>query len=294
MRILHVLDHGLPLQSGYTFRTRAILKAQMRARVAGRGGDRAAAWRQRGRRPRRSTGSTSTAPTAGDALPSPIGEWREIARVRAARDRGGGDDFRPDVLHAHSPVLDALAALRVGARARACRCSTRSAPSGRMRRSATGRDAKARCKYRATSALETRAVRRADAVAVICEGLRGDLVARGIDRGQDHGVAQRRRSDAVRRTRRRATMRSPPNWGSTASDDVVGFIGSFYDYEGLDDLIAAMPALVARAAERAAAAGRRRADGGGAARAGRGVAGRGRDPLRRARAARPRSSAITA
>jgi glycogen(starch) synthase len=28
MRILHILDHGLPLQSGYTFRTRAILKAQ--------------------------------------------------------------------------------------------------------------------------------------------------------------------------------------------------------------------------------------------------------------------------
>ena len=29
MRILHVLDHGLPLQSGYTFRTRAIIKAQL-------------------------------------------------------------------------------------------------------------------------------------------------------------------------------------------------------------------------------------------------------------------------
>ena len=27
-RILHVLDHGLPLQSGYSFRTRAILKAE--------------------------------------------------------------------------------------------------------------------------------------------------------------------------------------------------------------------------------------------------------------------------
>ena len=26
-RILHVLDHSLPLHSGYTFRTRAILKA---------------------------------------------------------------------------------------------------------------------------------------------------------------------------------------------------------------------------------------------------------------------------
>src|SRR5205085_7708763 len=28
--------------------------------------------------------------------------------------------------------------------------------------------------------------------------------------------------------------------------DTVGFIGSFYDYEGLDDLIAAMPLLLAR------------------------------------------------
>ena len=27
-RILHVLDHSLPLHSGYTFRTRAIMKAQ--------------------------------------------------------------------------------------------------------------------------------------------------------------------------------------------------------------------------------------------------------------------------
>jgi hypothetical protein len=27
-RVLHVLDHSLPLHSGYTFRTRAILKAQ--------------------------------------------------------------------------------------------------------------------------------------------------------------------------------------------------------------------------------------------------------------------------
>ena len=28
MRILHVLDHSIPLQSGYTFRTLAILREQ--------------------------------------------------------------------------------------------------------------------------------------------------------------------------------------------------------------------------------------------------------------------------
>ncbi len=27
-RILHVLDHSLPAHSGYTFRTRALMKAQ--------------------------------------------------------------------------------------------------------------------------------------------------------------------------------------------------------------------------------------------------------------------------
>jgi glycogen(starch) synthase len=31
-----------------------------------------------------------------------------------------------------------------------------------------------------------------------------------------------------------------------ATVTVIGFIGSFYDYEGLDDLIAAMPALTTR------------------------------------------------
>jgi glycosyltransferase involved in cell wall biosynthesis len=38
---------------------------------------------------------------------------------------------------------------------------------------------------------------------------------------------------------------------------VIGFIGSFYDYEGLDDLIAAMPMLAGGASTREAAAGRR-------------------------------------
>ena len=29
MRVLHVLDHSLPLHSGYAFRTRAIMRAQL-------------------------------------------------------------------------------------------------------------------------------------------------------------------------------------------------------------------------------------------------------------------------
>jgi PEP-CTERM/exosortase A-associated glycosyltransferase len=106
----------------------------------------------------------------------------------------------------------------------------------------TGREGSPR--YRATRALETWAARRADAVAVICEGLRRDLVARGIDAGKiivaPNGVDMTLFGDPPSpdlNLARRLGLKGA---------DVVGFIGSFYDYEGLDDLIAAMPLLLAK------------------------------------------------
>jgi glycogen(starch) synthase len=173
-------------------------------------------------------------------LPAPLGELREIAAL-AARVEEVAERFRPDVLHAHSPVLGGLAALRV-ARRRGLpllyeiRAFWEDAAVG----NGTGREGSVR--YRATRALETWLCRRADAVAVICEGLRGDLIARGIPPGKiivsPNGVDL-------------TLFGAPPprDAGLAAElglgDEVIGFIGSFYDYEGLDDLIAAMPALVA-------------------------------------------------
>ncbi|MFX6334868.1 glycosyltransferase, partial [Acinetobacter baumannii] len=84
----------------------------------------------------------------------------------------------PDVLHAHSPVLGAMAAQRVADRlglplVYEIRAFWEDAAVG------NGTGIEGSWKYRATRWLETRAVRRADAVAVICEGLKNDLVARG-------------------------------------------------------------------------------------------------------------------
>jgi PEP-CTERM/exosortase A-associated glycosyltransferase len=79
-------------------------------------------------------------------------------------------------------------------------------------------------------------------VAVICEGLRGDLIARGVDAGKivvsPNGVDMEQFGAPV--------DRDPALTAKLGLEgaDVVGFIGSFYDYEGLDDLIAAMPRLV--------------------------------------------------
>jgi glycogen(starch) synthase len=106
MRILHVLDHGLPLQNGYTFRTRAILKAQ-----DGLGWTVAAVTGPRhGVAPAsvESVDGLTFHRTAAGVKPGPVGE---VVGISAFAKRI--DAFKPDILHAHSPVIDALAALIV-------------------------------------------------------------------------------------------------------------------------------------------------------------------------------------
>lgn len=240
MRVLHLLDHGLPLHSGYAFRTRAILKAEL-----ARGWDVAAVTGPR-------HGSAPAAEEVVDGLrffrTQPVAsrmpgvsEWREIDAF-ARRIHQVVKSFRPDVLHAHSPVLCALAGLRVRRWTGVpllyeIRAFWEDAAVG----NGTGREGSMR--YRVTKALETHAVRRADAVAVICQGLRSDLVARGIDPAKiavsPNGVDMGLFGDPL------------PHDAALAAElglegaETIGFIGSFYDYEGLDVLIAAMPALVA-------------------------------------------------
>lgn len=241
MRILHVLDHGLPLHSGYTFRTRAILKAQIArgwtvAAVTGpRHGAAPAPFEQID-----GLDFFRTPPLAPGGLPL-LREWREVRRFEG-RIAQVVEAFRPDILHAHSPVLDAIAAGRVARRmglplVYEIRAFWEDAAVG----NGTGREGS--FKYRLTRALETRAVRRADAVAVICEGLRGDLVARGIAPGKlfvsPNGVDLNLFGTPAPRDAALAAR-----LGLDAAE-VIGFIGSFYDYEGLDVLIAAMPRLLA-------------------------------------------------
>ena len=240
-RILHVLDHSLPAHSGYTFRTRALMKAQT-----------AKGWEVAGvtgvRHPEPGPGSETVdgltfyrTPQIAPARP-PIREWREIGAL-AKRIEALVREWKPDLLHAHSPVLDGLAALRVGKKLGIpviyeIRAFWEDAAVG----NGTGREGSLR--YRLTKGLETHAVKSADAVAVICEGLRGDLIARGID--PDKIIVSPNGVDLD-------LFGDPPprddalgeSLALAADDVVIGYIGSFYDYEGIDDLIAAMPALVA-------------------------------------------------
>jgi glycogen synthase len=241
MRILHVLDHGLPLHSGYAFRTRAIVKAQL-----GRGWQVACLTGPR-------QGATAAPREEVDGISffrtppprparSPLGEWREIKATRVRLEQVIAE-WQPDQIHAHSPVLSALAALPVARRHRLpllyeIRAFWEDAAVG----NGTGREGSLR--YHLIRRLETRAARRADAVAVICDGLRQDLIKRGIDR--DKIVVSPNGVDLNLFGNPPAVDAAFARSLGLEGADVVGFIGSFYDYEGLDDLIAAMPLLLER------------------------------------------------
>ena len=240
-RVLHVLDHSLPLHSGYTFRTRAILKAQQAAGLEVRG----------------ITGLRHLAEgpdceeldgilfhrTRGQAS-GPVGlrEWREV-QLLADAIIALAQDWEPDLLHAHSPALCGKAAL-IAARRLGLPLVYEIRAFWEDAAVANGTGSAGTIKYRLTRALENNVVAGADAVVTICQGLKDDLVARGTDPAKitlsPNGVDLALFGAAA-----------APDPGLAAqlglgTGPVIGFIGSFYDYEGLDDLIAAMPALIAR------------------------------------------------
>jgi len=237
-RVLHVLDHSLPLHSGYTFRTRALMTAQA-----------ASGLEVRGITGQRHSAEGPVAEVADGLLfhrtpgtasgPAGLREWREIGRL-AEQIQKLAQDWRPDVLHAHSPALCGHAALRAGrALGIPVVYEIRAFWEDAAVENGSGRTGSV--KYRLTRALEDRAVAEADAVFTISHGLRDDLIARGHAGGKiglsPNGVDLALFGDP------------PPRDDALAAKlglgdgPVIGFIGSFYDYEGLGDLIAAMPSL---------------------------------------------------
>ena len=240
-RILHVLDHSLPMHSGYTFRTRAILKAQI-----GHGLDVRSITGLRhtedGPDVEVEDGLTFHRTRGAAGGPTGIKEWREIG-VLADAIVALAKKWRPDVLHAHSPTLCGIAAIRAGKRlgipvVYEIRAFWEDAAVGNLVTS------EGSLRYRLTRQLENHAVAQADRVMTICEGLRSDLIERGHDGAKisimPNGVDLALFGDPLARDDALAAKLG------LGDGPVVGFIGSFYDYEGLDDLIAAMPMLVGK------------------------------------------------
>lgn len=242
MRILHVLDHSIPLHSGYTFRTAALLREQ---RALGwethhltspkQGPTEAEVEEVDGLRFHR------TPPAQGGLARRPVLDLWLLMRQLARRLEQVARQVRPDVIHAHSPVLNALPALKVGRRlgipvVYEIRAFWEDAAVDH------GSTREGSLRYRLTRALETRAIRQAAHVFTICEGLRADIVARGVPDTQVTVIPNAVDVDAFQLAQP-ADPGLQRQWGLEGRT-VIGFIGSFYAYEGLDLLVDAMPALL--------------------------------------------------
>ena len=244
MRILHILDHSIPLHSGYTFRTLSILE-QQRA-LGWETGHLTSPKHSRPFVPREEVEGWTfyrTPPVAGAAAAFPV--LRELALIRntAARLEEIVKKIKPDILHAHSPVLNAIPALRVGRQAGIpVVYEVRAFWEDAAATHGTGSEGGPR--YKLTRWLETRALQRADAITTICEGLRGDIAARGIAADKITVIPNAVNVDEF-------TGGGPADPALAASlgltgKTVLGFLGSFYSYEGLHHALQAMPKMLAQ------------------------------------------------
>ncbi|MFY7915571.1 MAG: TIGR04063 family PEP-CTERM/XrtA system glycosyltransferase [Rubrivivax sp.] len=243
MRVLHVLDHTIPLHSGYTFRTLSLLREQ----------------RKRGWETHH-----LSSPKHGDGLgdkatgalvesvdgwqfhrtPAPRGlsPWALMRRTRE-RLLQVARELRPQIIHAHSPVLNALPAIKV---ARSLGIPVVYEIRAFWEDAAVdhGTTREGSLRYRLTRALETYALRRVDHVFTICEGLRSDIVARGI--AADKVTVIPNAVDIENFEPGGQPDEALKTQLGLSGCTVLGFIGSFYAYEGLDLLLQALPAILAQ------------------------------------------------
>ena len=244
MRILHVLDHSLPLHSGYSFRTVAILREQRKLGwetlqlTTPRQGETATdaedvdGWRFH-----------RTSFKAGWRSSMPAGGYFDEMAATRGRLQPLVESFRPDVIHAHSPVLNALPALRVG---RSFGVPVVYELRALWEDAAVdhGTTTEGSVRYRLSRTLETYVLRKAAHVTTICEGLRTEIIARGIPERSVTVIPNAVDSEAFAHGSVPDQMLRVQLGLDGAK--VVGFAGSFYGYEGLDSLIDAVAMLASR------------------------------------------------
>ncbi len=244
MKILHILDHSIPLHSGYTFRTRSILDHQ----------------RKLGWETAHVTGAKHGQATGTDELeqevdgfhfyrtPQPTGMlsklpvFNQMAIVSSLTKRLAQviPLEKPDILHAHSPSLNGLAALNAARQFKLplvyeIRAFWEDAAVDH------GTCKEGDLRYRLTQNMETKVIRGADAVTTICEGLRREIVGRGVS--EDKVTVIPNAVNAEKFTLGGEADPALQQQLGLQGCRVLGFIGSFYAYEGLPLLLQALPKI---------------------------------------------------
>ena len=245
LKILHILDHSLPLHSGYTFRSHNIFQAQRNIGwhpVIITSPKHEQSWKGIWEPQEQINGfsyyRTGSISNNGISFKTEL----QLMRALGRRIQEVAHREKPDIIHAHSPVLNAMPALWAGRKlgipvVYEIRAFWEDAAVDH------GTYAEGSWKYNLTKSIETWVCKRADQVAVLCNGLKNDLSKRGISSQKITPVFNGINPDDFRPC--------PPDEGlkkewNLSGKKVIGFIGSFYRYEGLDLLVRAFSHLASR------------------------------------------------
>jgi len=244
MKILHILDHSIPLHSGYTFRTRAILEQQKTLgwetyHLTGPKHNQAAKPETREEVIDGLKFFRSDELNCVWELPI-INQWAVVKSLQNRLDEII-PQIKPDIIHAHSPALNGLAAVKAGKKYHIpvvyeIRAFWEDAAVDHGTSKEWG------TRYRMTRALETWVIKKAQAVTTICEGLRRDIVQRGV--AQEKVTVIPNAVDLEKFSHNTQKDQTLADSLGLSNQQVLGFIGSFYAYEGLPLLIEALPEII--------------------------------------------------
>ncbi|MBW2186935.1 MAG: glycosyltransferase, partial [Deltaproteobacteria bacterium] len=225
-KILHILDHSLPLHSGYTFRSQNLFRAQ----------------RKMGFNPVILTSPKHEENSCDECLekeeinhftyyrsgvarrnPVPLLSEVWLMAVLYRRLLQVVQLEKPDILHAHSPILNAIPALLVGRKLKIpvvyeIRAFWEDAAVDH------GTTSEGSLRYKLTKRAETVVCNKVDHVAILCNGLKDDLVHRGIPAAKITAVFNGVNPDDFQPCA--VDDEYWREWG-LAGKKVVGFIGSF-------------------------------------------------------------------
>jgi len=240
MKILHVLDHSLPIGSGYSYRSRSIVLAEKRL----------------GLEPVVLTspkqGTLHDAEEVIDGIPCyrtgragsrvPFVSELLLMRRLAARIMRIARNQNVKVIHAHSPVLNGLAAIWAGRRLGA-RVVYEVRSFWEDAAVSHGTFTEGSVRYRISRALETFVMQHADVVVAICDGIRREVERRGIPQDQLAVVPNGVDGEWFKDWPRAETLARRLCLGE---GPVFGYVGSFSHYEGLPFLVEAAPQFLRR------------------------------------------------
>jgi PEP-CTERM/exosortase A-associated glycosyltransferase len=244
MKVLHILDHSVPLFSGYSFRSRSIIHAQ----------------RELGMRPvvltspkHRSEGDTAEnidgivyhrskelSRRALGAVPF-LSELKLMLRMTSRIEEIVRQD-KVELIHSHSPLLNGLPALWVARRLGVPLVYEARAfwEDAAVDHGTFGEDS---LRYRVSRELESFLFKHANRGVTICESMRQDLRSRGVSVDRISVVPNGVNIEEFHPGERRNSLSEKLGLDGGL---VFGFIGSFYRYEGLRFLLESFPAIRSR------------------------------------------------